>query len=82
LRGTSKILGCLFLNSWRYVAAVTGNYIFLWDTERGLELFKHPLGFELDDDDEVQTLLVRQSENSFLSVRSGNMESNFRVERQ
>lgn len=82
LRGTSKILGCMFLNSWRYVAAVTGNYIFLWDTERGLELFKHPLGFELDEDDEVQTLLVRQSEKSFLSVRAGDMESNFRVERQ
>ena len=37
-RGTSKTLACLFLGSWRYLAAVTGSYLVLWDIERGIEL--------------------------------------------
>lgn len=35
-RGTVKLLDCMFLGSWRYLAAVTGLELFLWDTERGL----------------------------------------------
>jgi hypothetical protein len=34
-KGTKKILDCMFVLNWRYLSAVTGNKIFLWDTERG-----------------------------------------------
>ncbi|MFO6420653.1 hypothetical protein ACLBKS_10660 [Hylemonella sp. W303a] len=34
-QGGSKVLDCLFLSGWRYVAAVTNSKLFLWDTERG-----------------------------------------------
>lgn len=36
--GTTKILSCFFINSWRYVAALTGDYLILYDTERGIEM--------------------------------------------
>jgi hypothetical protein len=39
-KGPAKIHDCSFIGSWRYLTAVTGNHIFLWDTERGLELSK------------------------------------------
>ncbi|QBK03637.1 hypothetical protein DW355_01610 [Hylemonella gracilis] len=34
-QGGSKVLDCLFLSGWRYVAAITNSKLFLWDTERG-----------------------------------------------
>jgi hypothetical protein len=37
-KGTKKILDCMFVKNWRYLAAVTGNSLFLWDTERGVLL--------------------------------------------
>lgn len=37
-KGGSKILDCLFIENWRYVAAITSSKLFLWDTERGVEM--------------------------------------------
>ena len=37
-KGGSKILDCLFVSNWRYLAAVTNSKLFLWDTERGVVL--------------------------------------------
>lgn len=34
-RGTKQMLDCMFVNNWRYLAAVTGNVLVMWDTERG-----------------------------------------------
>jgi hypothetical protein len=34
-RGTVKILDLMFMGNWRYLAAVTGSALFLWDVERG-----------------------------------------------
>jgi hypothetical protein len=36
--GSSKLLDCLFLGNWRYIAAITGSKLFLWDAERGAEM--------------------------------------------
>jgi hypothetical protein len=33
--GSVKLIDCMFINNWRYLAAVTGLELFLWDTERG-----------------------------------------------
>ena len=40
------------MNSWRYVIAISGNYVFLWDTERGIELSKQPHSFRFSKGDE------------------------------
>jgi hypothetical protein len=37
-KGTKKVLACTFLDNWRYLVAVTGNALFMWDTERGVLL--------------------------------------------
>ncbi len=37
-KGGSKILDCLFVGNWRYLAAITSSKLFLWDTERGVEM--------------------------------------------
>ena len=37
-KGSSKILDCLFIGNWRYLAALTSSKLFLWDTERGVEM--------------------------------------------
>lgn len=36
--GSQKLLDCEFISSWRYLAGVTGLQLFLWDTERGVEM--------------------------------------------
>lgn len=40
---TKKVLDCTFLSNWRYLAAITGNYLFLWDTQTGEQLAKEKL---------------------------------------
>jgi hypothetical protein len=37
-RGGSKITDCMFMQSWRYVAAVSQSHLVFADTERGVEL--------------------------------------------
>jgi hypothetical protein len=34
-KGGSKILDCMFISNWRYLAAITNSKLFLWDVERG-----------------------------------------------
>ncbi|MEM7362978.1 MAG: hypothetical protein AAF525_03075 [Pseudomonadota bacterium] len=34
------VYDCAFVGSWRFVAVASGNYMFLFDTERGIELSK------------------------------------------
>lgn len=34
-KGGAKILDCMFISNWRYLAAVTNSKLFLWDIERG-----------------------------------------------
>lgn len=67
---TKKILGCAFLGSWRYLTAITGNHIFLWDVETGREIAKLPLPAEMDTM-QVQTknntsrIVVQTSRNAW-----------------
>jgi len=37
-KGTKRLLDCMFLGNWRYIVALTGNHLSLWDTERGLKM--------------------------------------------
>ncbi|MDC1286377.1 hypothetical protein N8198_00670 [Gammaproteobacteria bacterium] len=37
-KGVRKLQDCMFIESWRYLVALTGNHISLWDTERGINM--------------------------------------------
>jgi len=65
-RGTSKVLDCMFVHSWRYLAAVTGDVLSLWDTERGLNLSEILLPFGTD---QASLEVLRAGEAYFLRVR-------------
>jgi hypothetical protein len=65
-RGTSKVLDCMFVHSWRYLAAVTGDVLSLWDTERGLNLAEILLPFGTD---EASLDVLRAGEAYFLRVK-------------
>lgn len=65
-RGSSKVLDCLFVYSWRYLAAVTGDVLSLWDTERGLNLAEVLLPFGTDA---ANLELLRGKDGLFLRVQ-------------
>jgi hypothetical protein len=67
-RGASQVLDCLFVHSWRYLAAVTGDVLSLWDTERGLQLSEVLLPFGTD---EASLEVLRAGEAYFLRVSGG-----------
>jgi hypothetical protein len=67
-RGTSQVLDCLFVHSWRYLAAVTGDVLSLWDTERGLLLSEALMPFGTD---EATLEVLRAGEAFFVRVRAG-----------
>ena len=66
-RGTSQVLDCLFVHSWRYLAAVTGDVLSLWDTERGLQLSEVLLPFGTD---QASLDVLRAGEAYFLLVKA------------
>jgi hypothetical protein len=37
-KGVRTLQDCMFIESWRYLVALTGNHISLWDTERGINM--------------------------------------------
>jgi hypothetical protein len=65
-RGTSKVLDCMFVHSWRYLAAVTGDVLSLWDTERGLNLSEVLLPFGTE---EAALEVLRVGDDYFLRVK-------------
>lgn len=65
-RGTSRVLDCLFVHSWRYLAAVTGDVLSLWDTERGINLSEVLMPFGTD---EASLEVLRAGEAYFLRVQ-------------
>lgn len=64
-RGSSDVLDCLFIHSWRYLAAVTGDVLSLWDTERGIQLTEVLLPFGTD---EASLEVLRDGAGFFLHV--------------
>lgn len=82
LGGTSQFLDCGFMGSWRFAVAMSGNYVFLWDTERGIEMSKHPHGFEFDRGDEPVLKMGGANKESYLSVETedGDEARYFRIE--
>jgi len=78
-RGKVKLLDCLFINNWRYLAGVTGLELFLWDTERG----KLMSSIRLDKGLKKAVLAYTQyNSNDYVSVLSANNASHYQISRQ
>jgi hypothetical protein len=75
-RGTSQVLDCLFVHSWRYLAAVTGDVLSLWDTERGLNLSEVLMPFGTD---EARLQVLRAGEAYFLRVQAGAQQATYKI---
>jgi len=78
-KGTRKILDCMFVLNWRYLSAVTGNEVFLWDTERGRLMASARLTKPLK---KAQLGLGRTSEASYLVIRSGSKQIAYKIVRK
>jgi hypothetical protein len=78
-KGTRKILDCMFVLNWRYLSAVTGNEVFLWDTERGRLMASARLTKPLK---KAQLGLGTTSEASYLIIRSGNKQIAYKIVRK
>jgi len=78
-KGGSKITDCLFMQSWRYVAAVSQSHVAFFDTERGVELgrdyFENPFS-------NPRLSHLRAGENDYLVVADGPRIVYYQIERK
>ena len=74
-----KILDCMFVLNWRYLSAVTGNEVFLWDTERGRLMASAILAKPLK---KAELGLGRTEEGGFLVIRSGSKQVAYKIARK
>jgi len=78
-KGGSKITDCRFMQSWRYVAAVSQSHLIFADTERGVELgrfyFEKPF-------DKPELKHLHSGDSDYLAVSEGNRKMYFQVVHQ
>jgi hypothetical protein len=78
-KGGSKILDCMFVSNWRYLAAVTNSKLFLWDTERGVVLNELLLDDAIDD---AVLEYGKYAGQDYLIVVSGNKKQVYQIVRE
>jgi hypothetical protein len=78
-KGGAKILDCMFISNWRYLAAVTNSKLFLWDVERGAVM--SALFFD-NGVDEAHLAYGKSGDKDMLTVVSGNGRQVFRISRE
>ena len=78
-KGTKKILDCMFVQSWRYLSAVTGNSLFLWDTERGSLQAAVPLPSPIK---KAELSLGTSGQRSFLIMTMGRKQAAYEIVRK
>lgn len=77
--GGSKITDCRFLQTWRYVAAVSQSHLIFADTERGVELGR----IYFDDPFKKPVLMhLRAGGNDYLAVSEGEHRLYFQIVRE
>jgi hypothetical protein len=77
-KGSRKIVDCMFVSSWRYLAAVSGGKLFFWDTERGRLLTDLKLDKAVKS---ARLHLARSSQMVHLVVEAGRHESAYQIVR-
>jgi len=78
-KGTRKILDCMFVQNWRHLTAVTGNTLFLWDTERGRLTASTTLEKPLK---KAVLGLGQGPDGSYLVVKSGRKQIVYKITRK
>jgi len=79
-KGTRRILDCMFVSNWRYLSAITGNNLFLWDTERGSLQTSVPLHRPLK---KAELRLGKSEDGSYLIVvQAGKKQLNYKIVRK
>ena len=78
-KGTKKILDCMFIQSWRYLSAVTGNNLLLWDTERGILQASLPLQSPIK---KAKLSLSIKNESTYLVIETGRKQIAYRIVRK
>lgn len=78
-KGGSKVLDCMFVSSWRYLAAVTNSKLFLWDTERGTVMSE--VLFE-SAYDQATLEFGRADDKDYLSIVSGGAKTSYQIVRE
>jgi len=78
-KGTKKILDCMFVQNWRYLSAVTGNRLFLWDTERGNLLASLDLTKPIK---KAKLFLSQEDGQNYLVVDTGRKAFAYRIIRK
>jgi len=78
-KGTRKILDCMFVQNWRYLSAVTGNNLLLWDTERGSLQVSLPLQKPVK---KAKLSLSLQNDGSYLVINTGRKQMAYRIVRR
>jgi len=77
--GSVKLLDCMFIGSWRYLAAVTGLELFLWDTERGVLMSSARLDKGLED---ARLTYTRYNNEDYLSIVNNGEPSHYKIIRK
>ena len=75
-KGTKKILDCMFIQSWRYLSAVTGNNLLLWDTERGILQASLPLQMPIKS---AELSISSKDDSSYLVIDTGRQQMAYRI---
>lgn len=78
-KGGAKILDCMFISGWRYLAAVTNSRLFLWDIERGAVM--NALFFD-EAIDKAELEYGKSGDKDMLAVVSGNGKKVFQISRE
>lgn len=78
-KGGAKILDCMFILNWRYLAAVTNSKLFLWDIERGAVM--NAIFFD-EAIDQAKLEYGKSGDNDLLAVVSNNDRKTFQISRE
>lgn len=77
--GSVKLLDCMFINNWRYLAAVTGLELFLWDTERGVLMSSIRLDKGIKN---ARLAFNRYNDKDYVSINAGNNVVSYEIVRK
>ena len=77
-KGDRILSDCLFLGNWRYLAAVSGSDLFLWDTDLS-KVAKQRFDREMKN---AKLSFIRASDGGYLVVKSSKGSLAYKIDRK
>lgn len=71
-KGTSKIVDCMFVYNWRFLAALTEHNLYLWDTERNMLLTSSKLNQHIP---EAKLNYFKQGKDDYVVIMTGEQQN-------